>query len=86
MFGVLQPESHLPETAACLVEVSYITNPPEDRRLARDDYRRQLAAAILNGISDFLSAAAPEGVQLESPSDLPLVPGTEDAAEVALEE
>jgi len=83
-FGVLQPESHLPETAACLVEVSYITNPREDSRLASGDYRRRLANAILDGISDYLSATEPAEIQLESPSDLPGVPGTEDAAQVNL--
>jgi N-acetylmuramoyl-L-alanine amidase len=44
--AVLDPERHAPSTAACLAEVSFLTNPEEERRLRTTDYRSRLASAL----------------------------------------
>ncbi len=42
---------------AALVEVGFLSNPEESRRLGDPGYRHQLAVAIADGIEDFLSPA-----------------------------
>ena len=37
-----------------LVEVSFISNPGEERLLSRDSYRMQLAKAISNGLNIYM--------------------------------
>jgi N-acetylmuramoyl-L-alanine amidase len=53
-FGVLRPTRHAPETAAALLEVSFITDPAEEDRLRDDAYRDRLAMALADGIETFL--------------------------------
>ncbi|MFL6333328.1 MAG: N-acetylmuramoyl-L-alanine amidase, partial [Pyrinomonadaceae bacterium] len=48
--GVLLPARHAPETAACLAEVAFLTNPEQARRLEDDKYLQQLAAAMAEAI------------------------------------
>jgi N-acetylmuramoyl-L-alanine amidase len=57
-YNVLVPSRHAPETAACLVEVAYLTNPAQAARLADVRYRQDIAVALMQGISDFLEPAA----------------------------
>ncbi len=52
--GVLVPSRHLPTTAACLVEVSFLTNPEEETRLEDESYQVRIATAITDGIVGFL--------------------------------
>jgi N-acetylmuramoyl-L-alanine amidase len=54
--GVLRPERHLAATAACLVEVSFLTNPEEETRLEDEAYQVKIAIAITEGITDYLDA------------------------------
>jgi N-acetylmuramoyl-L-alanine amidase/phosphatidylserine/phosphatidylglycerophosphate/cardiolipin synthase-like enzyme len=58
-FGVLLPSRHAAATAASLIEVAFLTNPDEADRLARDDYRQQLAQAICGAIDSRLPVQAP---------------------------
>ena len=64
-FGVLNPGRHNESTAACLVEVSFLTNPAEEDRLTRNEpvngvpYRTAIANAIADGIDAHLTASAP---------------------------
>jgi len=44
--GVLLPSRLAPETAACLLEIDYLTNPVRARSLANGDYRQKLAEAM----------------------------------------
>lgn len=37
-----------------IVEVGYMTNPDEDRKLADDDYQNRIAAGIANGIDAYM--------------------------------
>src|SRR5229473_472257 len=61
--GVLLPARLAPNTAACLVEIAFLTNPEQARRLEVDGYRQQLAealaAAVLDRVAVPVGAGAP---------------------------
>lgn len=48
--AVLKPDWHAPKTAACLLEVSYVTDPREQARLGDGAYRDRLADAVAGAI------------------------------------
>jgi N-acetylmuramoyl-L-alanine amidase len=52
--AVLKPSLHLPDTAACLLEVSFLDVAAEEARLKKADYLALIAEAIANGIDQFL--------------------------------
>jgi N-acetylmuramoyl-L-alanine amidase len=54
--GVLRPGRHLPTTAACLAEVSFLSDPEEEVRLMDKAYKQRISAAIAEGIADYLSS------------------------------
>lgn len=54
--GVLQPGRHAPETAACLLEVSFMDVPDEEARLKTDAYRNSLSEALASAILGWLLA------------------------------
>lgn len=56
---VLTPALHAPDTAACLAEISFLTDPHEERRLRDDAYIERVGAAIAGGVLEYLAAAAP---------------------------
>ncbi|XXF81310.1 N-acetylmuramoyl-L-alanine amidase [Myxococcaceae bacterium GXIMD 01537] len=58
--GVVNPASHDATTAACLVEVSFLTNTREEARLRTAAYLDTLANGIANGILGN-AAVAPRG-------------------------
>ncbi len=41
------------EMPSCLLEISYISNPEEERLLADDDYRMRIAKSIVDGIDNY---------------------------------
>lgn len=55
--GVLRPDYHLPSTAACLVEVSFLDRADEEQRLADESYRNQIADGIADGILTYLGVS-----------------------------
>jgi N-acetylmuramoyl-L-alanine amidase len=55
--GVLNPGRHHPNTAACLVEISFLTDPADERRLRAESYRDAVAKSISNGVQAFLVPA-----------------------------
>ncbi len=61
-FGVLRPERHLPDTAACLAEVSFLTDPDEEVRLEKPEYLNRLAGALADGIEIYLEEIQQEAV------------------------
>jgi N-acetylmuramoyl-L-alanine amidase len=63
-FGVLLTARHAQNTAACLLETAFLTNPEQARRLEDADYRTRLAEAIAVAIRSRLPApvAAPQAV------------------------
>jgi N-acetylmuramoyl-L-alanine amidase/outer membrane protein OmpA-like peptidoglycan-associated protein len=48
--GVLLPARHASETAACLAEVAFLTNPEQARRLKDDDYLQSIANALAEAV------------------------------------
>lgn len=84
-FGVIDPAFHDAGTAACLVEISFLTDPKEEARLKTPAYLDQLADAVLAGVKGYL-AAAPASVlkhaddEAQEVRQLPMAPGDEDAA------
>src|SRR5712691_9543000 len=52
--GVLLLSRHAPNTAACLVEVGFLSNPGQARRLESDSYREELAHAVMECIREDL--------------------------------
>jgi N-acetylmuramoyl-L-alanine amidase len=40
-----------------LIEVSFISNPTEEKRLKTDQYRNAVANALLNGVSDYVKSS-----------------------------
>lgn len=54
-FGVVDPRHHDSGTAACLVEVSFLTDPDEEHRLTQSTYLDALGQAIAAGVSEYLA-------------------------------
>lgn len=55
--GVLKPAWHLKKTAACLVEISFMSDPADEKKLKDAKYRAKLGAAIASAIKRYLTAA-----------------------------
>jgi len=56
-YGVLSPGYHVPASACCLVEVSFLTNPQEEARLKTEAYREAVAGAIAEAVCEYLESA-----------------------------
>jgi phospholipase C len=54
-FGVLDPRWHDSSTAACLLEVSFLTDPTEEQRLGQATYLDALGRAIAAGVTTYLA-------------------------------
>jgi N-acetylmuramoyl-L-alanine amidase/peptidoglycan hydrolase-like protein with peptidoglycan-binding domain len=61
-FGVLLPSRHDPGTAACLVEVAFLTNPQQASRLEDPAYLAQIADALANAVRAYASVAVAHAV------------------------
>jgi N-acetylmuramoyl-L-alanine amidase len=48
------------EMASALAEVSFMSNPEEERLLADDSYRQQLAYSLIHGINAYFDSAPPQ--------------------------
>ena len=53
--GVLSPAVHAITTAACLIEISFMTNATDEDRLLTSAYQSQLANGISRAITDFIN-------------------------------
>lgn len=53
-----------PDIPSILVETAFISSPEEERKLASNSYRRQVAQAILQGIRGYFTHYAPPGTYL----------------------
>jgi N-acetylmuramoyl-L-alanine amidase len=72
--GVLSLAFHDPTTAACLVEVSFLTNANDEIRLQNVNYKKQLAAALAQAVVDHLNGST-------SIHPIPPVPSGDPAGE-----
>lgn len=82
-FKVLDPSLHNGNTAACLIEISFLTQAKEEARLRTDAYLNQLADALIAAIETYTEAlkALPEsGLARSDIKDVTLLLGVEDAA------
>jgi N-acetylmuramoyl-L-alanine amidase len=61
-FGVLVPARHDPATAACLVEVSFLTNPGEAARLRDPAYFGHIADALADAVKSHAYVALAHAV------------------------
>lgn len=53
--GMLNPAQHYLGTAACLVELSFLTDPIEETRLLNENYKHLLAEAVSVAIYDYVN-------------------------------
>lgn len=57
-FAVLSGDVHVPKTAACLVELAYLTNPAQAARLESQGYVRQLGLGLAQGLMGYSARRA----------------------------
>ena len=86
-FEVLKPVNHYSGTAACLVEISFLTQAAEEARLMTAPYIDKLADAIIEAAKAYVAAPLLDGVEATEGgvADLPLAPGDEDAAKINMD-
>lgn len=53
--GMLNPAQHYLGTAACLVEISFLSDPNEEARLLRENYRSSIAESIAVAAFDYVN-------------------------------
>ncbi|MEZ5426045.1 MAG: N-acetylmuramoyl-L-alanine amidase [Pyrinomonadaceae bacterium] len=54
--GVILPSRHAAQTSACLLEISFLTNPDQAHELEKDAYRQSIADSICAGVRQYLTA------------------------------
>jgi N-acetylmuramoyl-L-alanine amidase len=74
-FCVINPANHADETAAVLVEVSFLDRADEEERLKRDSYRDEIAAAVAAGIDVYLDGTGPETIEEAAMAEVELEDG-----------
>jgi N-acetylmuramoyl-L-alanine amidase len=55
-FGMILTSRHAAETAVCLAEVAFLTNPAQAKRFEDEDYRQLLAEALAEAVASRLPA------------------------------
>ena len=63
--GVLNPSRHFANTAACLVEVSFMDRENEEKRLLTNDYIDAVAQALAKGVADFVGVSVSDDVEFD---------------------
>jgi N-acetylmuramoyl-L-alanine amidase len=56
--GVLLPDRHSSATSACLLEVSFLSNPTQARELENDTYKQTIANSIISAVRQHFSLSA----------------------------
>jgi N-acetylmuramoyl-L-alanine amidase len=64
--GVLSPNSHDPQTACCLAEVSFLDRADEEQMLLNPEYQNAVATAIDDAVDDYLAAPAASSAVAEA--------------------
>jgi N-acetylmuramoyl-L-alanine amidase len=81
--GVLDPAAHLKKTAGCLVEISFMSDPADEKRLKDAGYRADLGAAIAKAIRQYLIASGKAPAPGAAVAGAKGVPALEDATDLA---
>jgi hypothetical protein len=71
--AILHPDAHRPDTRACLVEVSFLSDPEEERRLGGAEYRERIAGALAAALSDSPLTLHEESEEFDIWYEVPLV-------------
>lgn len=70
-FGVLKPQYHDPQTAAALVEISFLERQPdEEARLSDPEYVHAIANGLAVALSDFLQSPNNWGTKRYTPQEV----------------
>lgn len=56
--GVLLPSRHSSSTSACLLEVSFLSNPVQAHELESDKYKQEIANSIISAVREHLSLSS----------------------------
>lgn len=70
-FGVLNPNYHADNTAACLVEISFMDVREEEDRLGAEAYKDKIAKSIANGLLDWLRSGSRSQFDVEAFDAMP---------------
>jgi N-acetylmuramoyl-L-alanine amidase len=62
-FSVIATNMHTPQTAACLIELAFLSHPVQARRLTVNSYVQQLGMTLAQGILGYM-ATLPVGMEL----------------------
>lgn len=54
--GVILPSRHSAKTSACLLEISFLSNPTQAKQLESDSYRQTITNSICDGVRQYLAA------------------------------
>jgi N-acetylmuramoyl-L-alanine amidase len=73
--SVLTPDRLAPQTAACLVEVDFLTDPEGERRLSRPDCPPAMGRAVARGVQAFLRDPSSSGRRFGDADATPSGPG-----------
>jgi N-acetylmuramoyl-L-alanine amidase len=57
-FTILSSDYHVAKTAACLIEMAYLTNPQQSEKLLSPDYIDRLATAVAQSVVNYSNQAA----------------------------
>lgn len=76
-FGVILRARHASDTAACLAEIAFLSNPQQAQRLRSGAYLDRLAQALADAVRQALSATTARARGLELPGGLELPSGLE---------
>jgi N-acetylmuramoyl-L-alanine amidase len=58
-FTILKGDYHVAKTAACLVEMAYLTNPAQARKLLLPGYLEELAGALARSVAAYARRSSP---------------------------
>jgi N-acetylmuramoyl-L-alanine amidase len=65
-FTVLKGSNHVAKTAACLLEIAYLSNPQQAKKLLSPDYIDGLATAVARSLVNYSNRASASAASLET--------------------
>jgi N-acetylmuramoyl-L-alanine amidase/peptidoglycan hydrolase-like protein with peptidoglycan-binding domain len=84
--GVLLPNRHSSVTSACLLEVSFLSNPTQAHELESDTYKQNIANSIISSVREYFSlSATSQSLFYDNQVALSLANGNKSLDEIAKE-